>query len=276
MGRERGLGCRVVEFVAHVGEEGSSGLELLDEGDGFVEVRVAGVRIAPQRIEDEDVQVLKQGEAFLGDIAHVRKIGGTAEAIAGDLLTAVQDRDTAKAGSEEIEPGSGRRVEAVDLYAGAGRIAVFGAEGVVEDAFNGFGGVVIRVDGQIAFGVKAERAQVVKAHYMICVAVCIEHRIDAPNAFAKCLRMEVWTRIDQNGAAVVGQTNGRPCATIAPVAIGRDGGGADGAHAAESRYAHRGTATEKGESRLHRLADDAWANRAWTATGRRLGCGRSG
>ena len=41
---EGGVGGGVVQVVAHVGEEGSLGFELFDEGYGFFEVGVAGVR----------------------------------------------------------------------------------------------------------------------------------------------------------------------------------------------------------------------------------------
>ena len=57
-----------------------------------------------------------------------------------------------EAGAEEIEACAGGGVEAVDLDAGAGGVAVFGAEGVVEDALDGGGGVVVGVDGEVAFG----------------------------------------------------------------------------------------------------------------------------
>ncbi len=50
-----GLGGGMVEFVGHVGEEGSFGAELFDEGDGFCQMRVAGVGVGAQGIEDEEV-----------------------------------------------------------------------------------------------------------------------------------------------------------------------------------------------------------------------------
>ena len=63
---ELGVGGGVVEVVAHVGEEGALRLELLDDGDGVVEVRVAGVGIATQGVEDEDVEILQEGNADFG------------------------------------------------------------------------------------------------------------------------------------------------------------------------------------------------------------------
>ena len=103
MGWELGFGGVVIQFVAHVGEEGASGLQLLDECDGLVEVRVAGMRIAAEGVEDEDVEILEEGNALGGDVAHVSEIGCAAEAVAGDLLATVSDGDSSEAGSEEIE-----------------------------------------------------------------------------------------------------------------------------------------------------------------------------
>ncbi len=136
VGRERGFGGFVVEIVADVGEEGASGLELLDKGDGAIEVRVTGVRGAAERVEDEDVEILKQGEALGRDVAHVGEVRGGAEAEAGDLLLAVEDGDALEAGAEELRGGARRGVDAVELDAGAGGVAVFFAEGVVEDALD--------------------------------------------------------------------------------------------------------------------------------------------
>ena len=65
VGRQRGLGGGVVEVVADVGEEGAARLEALDEGDGAIEVGVAGVGLAAEGVEDEDVEVLEEREAAL-------------------------------------------------------------------------------------------------------------------------------------------------------------------------------------------------------------------
>ena len=217
---KRGLGGGVVEVVAHVGEEGAAWLELFDVGDGLLKMRVAVVRIAPEGIDDEEVEVLKESDAFVGDVAHVGEVGGAAEAVAGDLLAAVGDGDALEAGSEEIEACAGRGVDAVKFDAGAGGIAVFGAEGVLEDSLDGRGGVVVGVDGEVAFGVKAEGAEVVEAHDVVGVAVGVEDCIDAADVFADGLGVKVRTSVDEDGVAVVGEANGWPGAAVARVAAG--------------------------------------------------------
>ena len=274
---KRGLCGGVVEVVAHVGEEGATGLELFDVGDGLLEMGVTVVWVAPKGVEDEDVEVLKKRDALVGDVAHVGEIGGAAESVAGDLLAAVGYGDAAETGAEQVEACAGRGVDAVKLYAGAGGIAVLGAEGVFEDVLEGLCGGVVGVDGEVAFGMKAEGAEVVEAHDVVRVAVSVKDRVDAADVFADGLDVEVRAGVDEDGVAIVDKADGGPGAAVARVAIGRGGGGADRAVAAECRHAHRGTGAEKGEGRLHRLADDAGANRAGTTgSGGSLGCGGPG
>jgi len=228
----------VVEVVAHVGEEGAAWFELFDVGDGFLEMRVAVVRVAAKGIDDEDVEILKKSDAFVGDVAHVGEVGCAAEAVAGDLLAAVGDGDALEAGSEEIETGAGCGVNAVKFDAGAGGIAIFGAECVFEDALEGCGGFVVGVDGKVAFGVKAEGAEVVEAHDVVGVTVGVEDGVDATDVFPDGLGVEVRAGVDEDDVAVVGEADGGPGATITLVAVGGDGGGADRAVTAERGHAH--------------------------------------
>lgn len=52
-------------------EEGSAWSDFFDERDGLLKVRVAGVGLAAQGVKDEDVEALKEREAFAGDAGHV-------------------------------------------------------------------------------------------------------------------------------------------------------------------------------------------------------------
>lgn len=209
------LGGGVVEVVAHVGEEGTARLELFDVGDGFLKVRVAEMRVATEGVEDEDIKVLEEGDALVGDVAHVSEIGGAAEPVACDLLAAVGDGDALEAGAEEVETGTGRGFDPVKLDASAGGIAVLGAKGVFEDALEGLRGGVVGVDREIAFDVKAERTEVVEAHDVVGVTVGVEDGVDAANALANSLGVEVRAGVDEDGVAVVEEADGRPGATVA-------------------------------------------------------------
>ena len=162
MGREGGVGGGVVEVVAHVGEEGASGLELLDDLEGVFDVGVGGVGIVAEGVEDEDVEILKLRDAGVGDGAHVGEVGGGAEAVAADGEITVVDGDAAEGGSEEGDLFFRRR-EAMELDAGDGGAAAGRAEGVVEDALDGCGGGFVGEEREGFEVGKGERAEVVHA-----------------------------------------------------------------------------------------------------------------
>ena len=71
-------------------------------------MRVAGVGLAAQRVEDEDVEVFEQRKALGGDVAHVGEVGGGAEAVAGDGVAAVGDGDAQEVRAEEVDLRAGR------------------------------------------------------------------------------------------------------------------------------------------------------------------------
>src|SRR6185437_7293699 len=118
-------------------------------------MRVAGVRVASQSVEDEDVKILEEGCTLRRDVAHVGEICCSAEAITCDLLASVRDRNALEARAEEIEAHAGGRVNAMHLYTSAGGIAILFAKGVIKDSFDIARRGLVRVDGQIVFGVKA-------------------------------------------------------------------------------------------------------------------------
>jgi len=248
-----GLGGLVVEVVTEMSEEGALRLEPFDEGDRAIEMGMTGVRIATERVENEDVEILKEGQALGGDVAHVGEVGGCAESISGDLLLSVEDRDAAEAGSEELCSGTGGRVDAVKLHTGAGGVAIFPAKGVLEDALDGSSGLIIGVKRKAAGHTKAEGPEVIEAHDVIRVAVGVEDGVYVADLLAHSLGVEVGAGVDEDYVIVVGETDGRPGAAIARV-----GGGADRALAAEGRHTHGRTAAQEREGRPHELEDDAW------------------
>ena len=251
----------MVEVVGHVGEVGSPGLDAFDEGDGFSEVGVAGVRLAAEGVKDEDVEVLEEREAFGGDVAEVGEVGCGAEAVAGDLVVAVGDRDAEEVGSEEDDFGSGRGGDAVDGDAGAGGVAVgAGAEGVVEDALDGGGGGLVGVEREAVGVVEAERAEVVHAEDVVGVAVGVEDGVEAADVLADGLCVEVGAGVDDDVVVVPGDQDGGAGSAVAGVSIRGHCGGADGAVAAQRGDAHGGSTSQKGKGSLHRvLANDAGA-----------------
>ena len=256
-----------------MGEEGAPGIQSLRERDRVGEVGVAGVRLVAERVDDEDVEILEHGVGLGRQVGKVGKVGGAAEAVADDGLAAVQDGHVEEAGAEEVErlAGGGKRVEG---DAGAGWVAVFGTEGVVEDAAEGGGGFGVGVEGDAGGGAEGKGAEVIHAEGVVGVSVGVEHGVNTGDALTEGLGVEVGAGVDQNRARRVGLAFevGGPLkaqrgagAAVVGLGVGRAGGRkrgkADGAAAAEGRHAHRGAAAEKGEVRLHagRLTNDAGA-----------------
>ena len=239
----------VVEVVGHVGEEGAARLQGLDQGDGFVEMRVAGVRVAAQSVEDEDVEVLEQREGFGWQVAHVGEVGGGAETVPGDCLASVDHRDALKVRAGDVDEGAGFGGQRVDLDAGAGGVTVDGAEGVVEDAADDLGGGFVGVERKVGRGLEGERAEVVHAEDVVGVVVGVEDGVEAGDVLANGLRVEIGAGVDEDCVAIPVELDGRTGAAIP--GAGEHRVAADGAGAAERGDAHRGARAEEGEGGLH-------------------------
>jgi hypothetical protein len=95
----------------------------------------------------------------------------------------------------------------MNVDACAGGVAIFLAEGVLEDAFDVVCGFLIGVDRQVVVLAKAERTQIVEPHDVIGVAMGVEHGIDAANSFTQGLRVKVGTGVDEHGATIVGKAD---------------------------------------------------------------------
>jgi len=91
------------------------------------------------------------------------------------------------------------------------------AEGVVEDALDGLGGGLVGVEGKVAGVVEAERTEVVHAEDMVGVAVGIEDGVEAADAFANRLRVEVGAGVDDDIVAIPGYEDGGTGAAVAGV-----------------------------------------------------------
>ena len=97
----------------------------------------------------------------------------------------MDDGDAEEVGAEEVGGCAGGVGQLVDGDAGAGGIAVLGAEGVAEDAAEGGGGGGVGEEGN--FGAEAERAEVVHAEDVVGVVVGVEDGVDAGELLAEGL-----------------------------------------------------------------------------------------
>src|SRR5438270_6054671 len=115
--------------------------------------------------------------------------------------------DTLETGAEWFESSSGGGIDAMNLDARTGGVAVFLAEGVFEDSFDVVCGLVVGVNRQVLVSAKAEGTQIVEAHDVIGVAVGVEDGVDMANAFAQGLGVEVGAGIDEYDVTVVGEAD---------------------------------------------------------------------
>ena len=201
------------------------------------------MRLAAERVQDEDVEVFEYWKAFGWDIAHVREVGGGAEAVAGDGLAAVSDRHPDERGAEELDGSTGGGFDAMNLDAGAGGVAVDGAEGVLEDPLDDVRCGIVSVESDAFRTGKTEWAKVVHAEDVVSVGVCIEDGIDSGEVLADGLMVEVRACVDEDRVLVVSDGDAGARAAIGRVGLVRVC--ADSTGAAERGNAHAGAGAEE-------------------------------
>lgn len=199
---------------------------------------MTGMRLASKRVEDENIEILEQGDAFGRDVAHVGEIGGGTEAIAGDRLIPVGDGDSLEAGAKQVETGARSLIDAMKLNTGAGGITILGTEGVVEDAFDGTCRLIVGIEWQTLSYLKAERPQIVEAEDVIGVAVGVKNSVYVSDILADGLCMEVRAGIDQDNVTVIGKAQRGTGTAVAGIPGRRDRRGAYRTVAPERRDAH--------------------------------------
>ena len=211
---QRGVSGFVVQVMTDMREECAFGRDLFNQFDGSCKMGVAGVRLAPQRVEHKDVEPFEQRKALRWDVAHIREVCGGAEAVAGDGVAAMRDGHADKLCTEQVNRRTGSGIETMNLDAGARGVTVDLAEGVLEDAFDDLSRKVIRIECDTFGFAEAQGAQVIHAEDVVGVAVRIEHSIDAVDAFSDGLSMEVRAGVDQDVVSAVIDHDRRSCAAI--------------------------------------------------------------
>ncbi len=87
----------VVEFVRDVREKGLARIDAVDPVEGLLDGVMAGMMLPAEGVDDEQVKVLEQGKAVLGNDIHVGEISGGTEAVSADREIAVLERNTLEA-----------------------------------------------------------------------------------------------------------------------------------------------------------------------------------
>ena len=201
------------------------------------------------------------GYASAWQVREVGEVGGGAKAVADDGVAPMNDGDALEVGTEQVDGLTGRR-QRMDADAGAGRVLVFGAEGVGKHAAEGLGRGDIGVERDAGRVAEGERAQVVHAQGVVGMGVRVEDGVDAIDMLAQGLSVKVGAGINKNGVLVVADGDGWTGAAVARVCPRRIGGSqrgaADGALTAKRGDAHAGAAAEKGKVCLHSCCLDAF------------------
>src|SRR5262245_28121841 len=89
--------------MTDVREERAPRMQTRHSLDRPIDRRMRGVRLIPQRIQKQHIQVLQQTDRFLRDLAVIGEIGGRTEAEAVDGLPAVQYRHRYELYAEQVE-----------------------------------------------------------------------------------------------------------------------------------------------------------------------------
>ena len=67
----------------------------------FLQVRVAGMGFGPERVEDQDVEMLQVWERLVRDVGHIGQVRGGAEAVAGNGFAPVNDWNPLEDGAKQ-------------------------------------------------------------------------------------------------------------------------------------------------------------------------------
>ena len=158
--------------------------------------------MVPQRIEEQDVEVLQLSQRLFRHAAEIGEIRGRTEAIAFDGNVAMMHRQRSERGAEQIPAGHS---QAVSRLARVRRICnprrrcsgkrCASTRAVVSLANSG----ILSAAGNTR---KAERPDIVEPENVVSVAVSVEHGVDLPDALADGLLAEIRRGVDEYGVSV--------------------------------------------------------------------------
>ncbi len=114
------------------------------ERESLFERSVAGVRSLAQGVENDHVKILEQSKAAFRDIVHVGQVRGIAKAETRHFNLAVGERDALKDRTLDLH----RCSHTMHLHPRPRRVPGSGIEGVVKNAFNHTGCVIIGIQAE--------------------------------------------------------------------------------------------------------------------------------
>lgn len=183
-----------------MGEEGSFGLELLGDGDGFVEAVVGDVWLVAEGVEDEGVEAFELVEAVGGDVVGVGAVGDVADAEAKDFETrAVKQADRFDLRAEDVEGIGGDAIEG-QTRDGSFVSLLVRREGIIERVSKTTLDSFFTIKWQRRIEIELKESQVVEAEDVVGVLVCESDCVNDADSLAKQLLPQVGRGVDEQVA----------------------------------------------------------------------------
>src|SRR5690349_23721485 len=201
--------------MANVCKERSLRLQLLHNAHRVFYRRMRGMGLVPQRIQEQNVQLLQLGKRRLRNGAEIGEVRGGPEAIPVDFSIAMKNLYRLEAGAIQLHRAS----HGVHLHLRHGAVLVPVVKNVAEHAAQDSGHSIAGIERNAPFPVKAERAQVVESKDMVGMGVRIEYRVQLAHTLPQRLLAEIGGGINQDYAPAVLDKNRRASAAV--VRIGR-------------------------------------------------------
>jgi len=199
-----GVSLFVAQVVADVGEPGVFRLELSDERERLLDIRVHRMRRVTQRVENEVVESAQKRLRSFRDRAEIGEVCSVSKPESEDISWTVHRRDWNDLQIKKLE----RAINRVQGDAGKRADGLPTVEDIGEGLLQHFQCRVRSVDRNGSFLFQIVGADIVEAENMVGVGVSVENCVESIVVRGHCLGAEVGRRVDDDIAAGVGEQHG--------------------------------------------------------------------
>src|SRR4029077_1370000 len=242
----------IVEVDMHMGEDRAFRPHALDPGQRLIDAEMARMRGVAERIDDPYIEIAQISQRLLRKIAHVRRIGDTAEAEAERLAGAVdlpewQRLDHPARALDHHRDAGGQLMLVQDW-----RIVAAGKrlEAIREARAELIACYLVEIDLDAPMTVISDHAQIIDAMGMVGVVVSIEHAVEPTDPKIEQLLPQIGWRVHENTrragiARLLHQKRAPPAPVLRVVGI------ASAPMIADARHPARGSAAENRDFQVH-------------------------
>lgn len=180
------------DFALKVGEPGLARLQLANDGEGFLEVHVGGMRCMAEGVENECVHTMHRLHGCLTDGFSIRNVRTEFLAAAGEEIAdgddfAVLNRQRYDGGFTEVK----RTVDGLRKGLQVATVVVFTIEGILEHPFQHSEAFWGAIDRHELVYIDGESPQIVEAGEMIHVRMREDRRVEMADVFTQALRSKI-------------------------------------------------------------------------------------